>query len=63
MTIFVGIGMQCTSAGALRDAQLKVKTYPFDWIFSSPQAITKVLWELKTYGASEVTKSNASCIL
>lgn len=35
----IGLGMRCVTAQLLRDMGLRTRSYPFDWIFSSPEVV------------------------
>jgi|TARA_B100000700_G_C14999249_1_gene835472 hypothetical protein len=37
---FVSLGQNCSSAWYLKQLGLKLESYPFDWIFSSPDIVT-----------------------
>lgn len=42
-TEFVSLGQNCSSAWYLKQAGLKRASYPFDWLFSSPQIVADCL--------------------
>jgi hypothetical protein len=38
-TVFISLGQNCSTSWYLKQANLKRESYPFDWIFSSPEII------------------------
>ena len=42
-TIYVPIGFQCTTSEILKKQNKRICSFPFDWIISTPESITKLL--------------------
>jgi hypothetical protein len=54
--VFIPIGLHCTAPWGVMKAGLRVKAYPFDWIWSPASATSKTLSLLVTQGADAAAR-------